>query len=98
MTGIAQEYRQSGGSGQWGPGCGVRRGPIRLMMGPEGETGAVAFGWQPPYPSAGPIVRRLMWADSVADALAGQAYAVLEMGDRIELVGLLESLSQRLSR
>ena len=69
-----------------------------IIAGPEGETGAVAFGWQPPYPSAGPIVRRLMWADSVADALAGQAYAVLDMAERIELVGLLESLSQRLAR
>ena len=69
-----------------------------IIAGPEGETGAVAFGWQPPYPPAGPIVRRLMWADSVGDALAGQAYAVLDMGERIELAGLLESLSQRLAR
>lgn len=69
-----------------------------IIAGPEGETGAVAFGWQPPYPPAGPIVRRLMWADSVADSLAGQAYATLEMPERIELVGLLESLSQRLTR
>ncbi|WP_030441722.1 SCO6745 family protein [Actinoplanes subtropicus] len=69
-----------------------------IIAGPEGETGAVAFGWQPPYPSAGPIVRRLMWADSVADALAGQAYAALDLAERIELVGLLESLSQRLAR
>jgi hypothetical protein len=69
-----------------------------IIAGPEGETGAVAFGWQPPYPPAGPIVRRLMWADSVADALAGQAYAVLDMAERIEFVGLLESLSQRLAR
>ncbi|WP_433370640.1 SCO6745 family protein [Actinoplanes sp. CA-142083] len=69
-----------------------------IIAGPEGETGAVAFGWQPPYPPAGPIVRRLMWADSVADALAGQAYAALDMAERIELVGLLESLSQRLTR
>ncbi|MFF5295811.1 SCO6745 family protein [Paractinoplanes globisporus] len=69
-----------------------------IIAGPEGETGAVAFGWQPPYPPAGPIVRRLIWADSVADALAGQAYAALDMTERIELVGLLESLSQRLAR
>jgi hypothetical protein len=68
-----------------------------IIAGPEGETGAVAFGWQPPYPPAGPIVRRLMWADSVADALAGQAYAALDMTERIELVGLLESLSRRLT-
>ena len=69
-----------------------------IIAGPEGETGAVAFGWQPPYPPAGPIVRRLMWAESVADALAGQAYGALDAGERVEFVGLLESLSHRLSR
>jgi hypothetical protein len=69
-----------------------------IIAGPEGETGAVAFGWQPPYPPAGPLVRRLMWADSVADSLAGQAYAALGAGERVELIGLLESLSHRLAR
>jgi len=69
-----------------------------IIAGPEGETGAVAFGWQPPYPPAGPIVRRLMWAESIADSLAGQAYAALNRSERIELVGLLESLSHRLAR
>jgi hypothetical protein len=67
-----------------------------IIAGPEGETGAVAFGWQPPYPPAGPIVRRLIWADSVADAMAGQAYAALETVERVELAGLLESLRHRL--
>jgi hypothetical protein len=69
-----------------------------IIAGPEGETGAVAFGWQPPYPPAGPIVRRLMWAESVADTLAGQAYAQLNREERIELIGLLESLGHRLGR
>jgi hypothetical protein len=69
-----------------------------IIAGPEGETGAVAFGWQPPYPPAGPIVRRLMWAESVADTLAGQAYAQLNREERVELIGLLESLSHRLGR
>ena len=68
-----------------------------IIAGPEGETGAVAFGWQPPYPPAGPIVRRLMWAESVANALAGQAYGHLDRAERIELIGLLESLNHRLS-
>jgi hypothetical protein len=73
--------------------------PLQAIIGgPEGETGAVAFGWQPPYPPAGPIVRRLMWAESIADALAGQAYAQLELPERAEFVGLLESLGHRLSR
>jgi hypothetical protein len=69
-----------------------------IIAGPEGETGAVAFGWQPPYPAAGPIVRRLLWAESIADAMAGQAYAQLELAERVELAGLLESLSHRLGR
>jgi len=67
-----------------------------IIAGPEGETGAVAFGWQPPYPPAGPIVRRLMWAESIADAMAGQAYAHLDRAERIEFIGLLESLNHRL--
>jgi hypothetical protein len=69
-----------------------------IVAGPEGETGAVAFGWQPPYPAAGPIVRRLMWAESIADAMAGQAYAQLELDERVELIALLKSLSERLNR
>jgi hypothetical protein len=69
-----------------------------IIAGPEGETGAVAFGWQPPYPPAGPIVRRLMWAESIADSLAGQAYAVLDRAERIEFSGLIESLRHRLAR
>jgi hypothetical protein len=69
-----------------------------IIAGPEGETGAVAFGWQPPYPPAGPVVRRLLWAESVADSMAGQAYAALDRAERVELVGLLESLIHRLER
>ncbi len=69
-----------------------------IIAGPEGETDAVALGWQAPYPPAGPLIRRLLWADAVTDALAGQAYAALEQPERIEFAGLLESLSHRLAR
>jgi hypothetical protein len=69
-----------------------------IIAGPEGETGAVAFGWQPPYPPAGPIVRRLMWAEAVAGSLAGQGYAQLSLAERIEFLGLLESLRSQLGR
>ncbi|MFC7527943.1 hypothetical protein [Actinoplanes sp. GCM10030250] len=69
-----------------------------IIAGPDGETGAVAFGWQPPYPPAGPLVRRLMWAEAVANSLAGQAYAALDRAERVEFAGLLESLSHRLTR
>ncbi len=67
-----------------------------ILAGPEGETGAVAFGWQPPYPATGPLVRRVMWAESICDSLTGQAYRTLDRGERVELVGLLESLHARL--
>ena len=69
-----------------------------ILAGPEGETDAVALGWQAPYPPAGPLIRRLLWAEAVADSLAGQAYAALEQAERIEFTGLLESLSHRLTR
>ncbi|WP_305785042.1 SCO6745 family protein [Symbioplanes lichenis] len=68
-----------------------------IIAGPDGETEAVAFGWQPPYPPAGPLVRRRMWAESIADSLSGQAYAALDGPERVEFCGLLESLSHRLT-
>jgi hypothetical protein len=67
-----------------------------IMAGPDGETGAVAFGWQPPYPAAGPLLRRYVWAEAVADSMAGQAYAHLDRAERIELLGLLDSLQHRI--
>lgn len=67
-----------------------------IIAGPDGETGAVAFGWQPPYPPPGPLLRRFMWAEAVADSIAGQAYAKLDLAERIELVGLLDSLQHRI--
>jgi len=39
-----------------------------------------------------------MWAESIADARAGQAYAHLSREERVEFCGLLESLSHRFSR
>jgi hypothetical protein len=63
-----------------------------IIAGPDGETGAVAFGWQPPYPPVGPLLRRFAWSESVTDAIAGQAYRSLDREERIELIGLLESL------
>jgi hypothetical protein len=39
-----------------------------------------------------------MWAEAVANSLAGQAYAVLDRAERVEFAGLLESLSHRLTR
>jgi hypothetical protein len=62
-----------------------------IIAGPDGEAGAVAFGWQPPYPPLGPLVRRRAWAEAVTDRIAGQAYQVLDPAERVELIGLLET-------
>src|SRR6185312_17226025 len=32
-----------------------------IISGPQGETGATAFGWQPPFPPYEPLVRRRSW-------------------------------------
>ncbi|MEV1285831.1 hypothetical protein [Micromonospora sp. NPDC049679] len=66
-----------------------------IVAGPEGEAGAVAFGWQPPYPPIGPLVRRRLWAEAVTDRITGSAFAALEAPERAEFVGLLESASAR---
>jgi hypothetical protein len=68
-----------------------------IIAGPDGETGAVAFGWQPPYPPAGPLLRRHVWVEAVADSMAGRAYAQLDLAERIELLGLLDSLQHRIA-
>ncbi len=51
-----------------------------VLAGPEGETGAVACGWPPPYPPVGPLVRRRLWAEAVTNRLAGSAFAALGAG------------------
>ncbi|MFC0528116.1 SCO6745 family protein [Phytohabitans kaempferiae] len=65
-----------------------------VIAGPDGEAGAVAFGWQPPYPPIGPLVRRRMWAEAVTDRITADAFSVLESAERVELVGLLDSALQ----
>jgi hypothetical protein len=62
-----------------------------IISGAEGQAGAAAYGWQPPYPPIGPLIRRRLWAEAVTDRIAGQAYAALDSAERVELVGLLES-------
>jgi hypothetical protein len=61
-----------------------------LITGPDGEAGAVAYGWQPPYPRFEPLVRRRMWAEALTHRIAGEAYRVLSTAERTALVGLLE--------
>jgi hypothetical protein len=62
-----------------------------IVAGPDGEAGATAFGWQPPYPPYAPLVRRRAVAEALTDRIAGEAYRVLEPPERRELVDLLEA-------
>jgi hypothetical protein len=67
-----------------------------LLAGPEGAAGAIAYGWQPPFPPFEPLVRRRVWADAITDRVTGGAYRVLEASERIELVGLLNEAVREL--
>jgi hypothetical protein len=62
-----------------------------IISGPEGEAGAVAYGWQPPYPVAGPLLRKRLWAEAVTDRVVAPAYGTLDLDERLELIGLLDS-------
>jgi hypothetical protein len=62
-----------------------------IIAGPDGEAGATAFGWQPPYPAFEPLVRKRAWAEALTDRIAGEAYRLLDTGERIELVQLLDA-------
>jgi hypothetical protein len=62
-----------------------------IIAGPEGEAGATALGWQPPYPAFEPLVRRRSWAEALTDRIAGDAFRALNPGERVELVNLLDA-------
>jgi hypothetical protein len=62
-----------------------------IVSGPDGEAGATAFGWQPPYPAFALLVRRRTWAEALTDRVAGEAYRTLGPAERRELVQLLEA-------
>lgn len=67
-----------------------------IIAGPEKESGAIAFGWQPPYPVIEPLIRRRAWAEALTDRIAGEAYRVLDPAERQELVELMETASRML--
>ncbi|MFC4148397.1 hypothetical protein ACFO0M_19260 [Micromonospora mangrovi] len=69
-----------------------------VLAGPEGETGAAACGWPPPYPPVGPLVRRRLWAEAVTDRLASAAFRTLAPGEGAELVDLLTATRLHLRR
>lgn len=59
-----------------------------LISGPAGEAAAVAYGWQPPYPVPGPLLRRRVWVDTATDRIVGRAYAALSRTEREEWAAL----------
>jgi hypothetical protein len=60
-----------------------------LVAGPEGEAGAQAYGWEPPFPPRMPLLRRFVHADGVADRIVAQSMRELSPAERAELVTLL---------
>ena len=62
-----------------------------IIASPDGEAGAVAFGWQPPYPVLVPLIRRRVLAEALTDRIAGEAFRALNTNERVEMVGLLAS-------
>jgi len=60
-----------------------------LLAEPDGEAGAIAFGWQPPYPPPGLGLRRRIVAEGLTNRIIGQAFAALEAPERVELIELL---------
>ncbi|HKT00198.1 MAG TPA: hypothetical protein VJT31_11765 [Rugosimonospora sp.] len=68
-----------------------------VLAGPDGEAGAVAFGWQPPFPPHQPLLRRYVRAEAVTDRIIGEAYRVLDVDERVELVGLLDAVTSELT-
>jgi hypothetical protein len=68
-----------------------------IIAGPEGEAGAVAFGWQPPFPQPQPLLRRSIRAQAVTDRILAEAFGVLDVTQRVELVGLLAALAAELA-
>jgi len=71
-----------------GRSCGLS--PVEMIIaGPDGEEEAISFGWQPPFPSRTPLMRRFLFAEALADRIAGQAYSTLTVRERVDLVRLL---------
>ena len=75
--------------------CGMS--PLEaIICGPEGEAGALAHGWSPPYPPAAPLIRRRIWAEAATDRIVSTAFAVLDRAERMELLDLLTQARVRL--
>ncbi|HEY7226216.1 MAG TPA: hypothetical protein VH561_21785 [Micromonosporaceae bacterium] len=64
-----------------------------LIAGPEGEQEAITCGWSPPFPPRISVLRRYTLATALADRITGCAYAVLDAGERVELVDRLTTVA-----
>ena len=67
-----------------------------LLASDEGESAAVAYGWQPPFPPFEPLLRRRIRADLVTDRIVGEAYQSLDVAERGELVRLFDEAVKHL--
>jgi hypothetical protein len=68
--------------------CGLS--PVEAVIaGPDGEEEALAFGWQPPFPSRTPLVRKHVYAEALTDRIIGQALNELPAPQRAQLLSLL---------
>jgi hypothetical protein len=64
--------------------------PLEAVLAePEGEAGAMAAGWQPPFPPVALSLRRRVRAQVLADRIVGQAFEALTVAERAALVELL---------
>jgi hypothetical protein len=73
--------------------------PLAAILAGAGPAKASANGWHPPYPAlAADAAQRLEAAEQRTNALAGAAYECLDPGERAELVRLLQSARQQLTR
>ncbi|BCJ48494.1 hypothetical protein GCM10010168_64410 [Actinoplanes ianthinogenes] len=70
--------------------------PVAAILAGPGARKARANGWRGPYPEPSPEdVARLAAAERRTELLAGQAYAVLDREQRVELVTLLDGAYRR---
>jgi hypothetical protein len=71
-----------------GRSCGLSAVDM-IIAGPDGEEEATTFGWSPPFPARTPLIRRFLFAEAIADRIAGQSFGALDVSERIDLVRLL---------
>jgi hypothetical protein len=65
-----------------------------ILTGDDGEAGAVAFGWQPPFPAPGPLMRKRAWAEALTDRIAGETFRGFTTAERQEFVRLVDDAAE----